>query len=93
MPTQKELLENLTGEKMPEPTPQEYHREQLEGTPFWIIQNKTGYNLIMGKYRMNNTPLETLNELHAWMDKNKWNIQMSIAICVVTDMLANQNKQ
>lgn len=93
MPTQKEILENLTGEKMPEPTPQEYYREQLEGTPFWIIQDKTGYNLIMGKYRMNNTPIGTLEDLHEWMEENKWNIQMSIAICVVTDMLANQNKQ
>lgn len=93
MPTQKEKLETLTGQKMPEPTQQEYYKQQIDGTPFWIIQDKTGYNLIMGKWRLNNTPLQTWLEMEQWMDKNHWNITLSIIICVTTDILNNQNKQ
>lgn len=102
MPTQKELLENLTGEKMPEPTPQEQIRIQLENTPFWVIGTRTqGYSVIMGKYRMNKEPIgfgifdeqTIIHEIEQWLEENKWNIQMSIAICVTTDLLNNQSKQ
>lgn len=90
---QKEILENITGEKFPEPTPQENYKEQIDGTPFWIIQDKTGYNLIMGKYRLNNKPIPSLEEMELWMNHNQWNIQLSLTICVVTDMLNKQNQQ
>lgn len=90
--TQREKLEALTGEKMPEPTKQEYHREQLEGTPFWMIQNKEGWHLIMGKYRINNAPFETSVDLLTWMKTEQWNITLSIIIAVTTDLLNKQNQ-
>lgn len=102
MPTQKELLENLTGEKMPDPTPQEQIRIQLERTPFWIIGSRTeGYFIIMGKYRLNDEPIALgildhptiIQTVKTWLQQNKWNLQLSITICIVTEMLANQNKQ
>lgn len=90
---QKEILENLTGEKFPEPTPQETKRHNIPNSPFWHIENKEGHWLIMGKYRMNNTPFTTADELHTWMNDHKWNIMLSMAICTATDIITNQNKQ
>lgn len=91
--TQKEKLETLTGETFPEPTPQPNYRKQMEGTPWWIIQTDKGWNLVMGKYRLNNEPLPTQKDLTAWIDYNYENILLSQTICVVTDMLNNQQHQ
>ena len=66
---QKEILENLVGEKMPDPTPQ-LIREPIPGSPFWIIQTETGFNLTMGKYRINKEELTTKEELIKWLEQN-----------------------
>lgn len=62
--TQKEKLETLTGEKFPEPTPQEQKRIQLKNSPFWVIGNdNNGYHVVMGKWKLNKEPLDFAAEL------------------------------
>lgn len=105
--TQKEKLETLTGEKFPEPTPQELKRIQLENTPFWIIGNdEKGYNIILGKWKLNKEPLyrehdplidewqETPERIAKnWLETNLYDIILSMIIAITTDQLNNQNKQ
>ena len=56
--TQKEILESLTGEKMPDPTPQDNYRKLLPNTPFWVIGGpENGYNIIMGKWKLTKEPI------------------------------------
>lgn len=95
MPTQKEKLEILTGEKMPEPTEQLYKKYQMPGTPFWIITNTetSQRDIIMGKYKLNKEPFDTDIDIEQWLTDNLWNNILSIIICATTDLLNNQNKQ
>lgn len=91
---QKEILENLTDQQFPEPTPQEYIKKQYPNSPFWIIGNdEKGYNLTMGKYKLNQTPFETIHDLEIWMSYNMWNNIISMIICTTTEIINNQNKQ
>lgn len=92
--TQKEKLETLTGEKFPDPTPQEQQRIQIPGTPFWAIGNKEkGYNLIMGKYKLTSETITDLEKLNQWLIDNQWKVTLSMIICATTDIINNQNKQ
>ena len=88
--TQKEKLENLTGEKMPEPGEPLIVKEQIAGTPFWAIGQETGWNLIMGKYRINKEPLISYQHVLEYLDQNHWDITLSIIIAVTTDIINNK---
>lgn len=62
-------------------------RDQLEGTPFWIVGNKeNGYNLVMGKWRLNDKPFKTKNKLMDWMITDAWNLTVQMQICICEDM-------
>ena len=61
--TQKEKLEQSTGEKFPEPTEQEYKKIQIEKTPFWIVGKPTNWNVIFGKWKLNQEPINLELEL------------------------------
>lgn len=62
-------------------------RQQIENTPFWIIGNKeTGYNLVMGKWKLTTQPHKTKNDLKKWMNKNHWNLTLTMIICATNDL-------
>jgi len=64
-----------------------FEREQIEKTPFWVIGNKEqGYNLIMGKWKLNTEPFQAKSQLKAWMNTDHWNIILSMIICVTNDL-------
>lgn len=76
-----------------------WERYQITNSPFWVIGNRTqGYNIIMGKYKLNKEPFgfgvfdegTILHEANKWLGKNKWDIILSLAICVATDIITNK---
>ena len=94
--TQKERLEILTGEKMPEPTEPLQYRKLLPNTPIWIIgEHENGYNLILGKWKLTKEPIckgildyDLLeNMCHKHLDTFKWDYITSMIIAISTDIL------
>lgn len=70
-----------------------WEREQIPGTPFWIVgNNDKGYNIIMGKWKL--TQEEIYNDVqaplqqlaHHWLQNNTYNTILSMIICVTTDI-------
>lgn len=71
-----------------------YERKKIENTPFWIIGDPdNGYNLIMGKWKLTPQTHKTKYELMQWMNKNKYNLILSMIICATQDIhdLNNEN--
>ena len=89
---QKEILENLTGQKMPEPGEPLVIKEQIPGTPFWAIGQETGWHLVMGKYRITKEPLNSYQEILQYLEKHHWDITLSITIAIASDILNNKNQ-
>ena len=89
--TQIETLEALTGDNH-QPEGSLVKRTPLMGTPFWIIETKEGFNLTMGRWKLNPEPMQTEDELLTWMETDKWNILCSMTICIATDV-NNQQSQ
>lgn len=57
-------------------------RQQIEGTPFWIMGNKTdGYYMVMGHYRITNV-MNTMEEVTEYLNTNKWDVILSMIISV-----------
>lgn len=68
-----------------------YTRQQLNGTPFWIIGNEEeGYKLTMGKYKISNT-MATPEDIETWMITHQWDVVLSIALCAYTDLENQKN--
>lgn len=67
-------------------------RQQLEGTPFWIIKMENEYNLIFGKYKITQTPFKDKKTLTQWLNKNQWNIITQLAMIIANDILIERNK-
>lgn len=92
---QKDILntQNSTEENHTNNSNSNYEREQIENTPFWVIgTQEEGYNLIMGKWKLTTTPHKTKNDLKLWMNKNKWNLILTMIICATQD-IHDQNKE
>lgn len=69
-----------------------WEREQIPGTPFWIIGNEEqGYNVIMGKWKLSPTTLTSKNKCRLWLQQEQWSTILSMIICVTTDI--NNQKQ
>lgn len=57
-----------------------YHK--IENTPFTqVIENGVGHYAVLGNYKI--TPaFDTMDEMIEYIEQNKWNIVMSIAIII-----------
>lgn len=86
---QKDILntQNSTEENHTNNSNSNYEREQIPNTPFWIIGDlENGYSLIMGKWKLTTESHKTKLDLKEWMIKNRWNIILSMIICVTQDI-------
>lgn len=64
-----------------------WDREQIENSPFWIVGNKEqGYNITMGRYKITHETLPTPLDARLWLEKNKWDVILTVALCAYTDM-------
>lgn len=60
-------------------------REQLDGTPFWIIGNEDdGYKLIMGKYQLTGT-YRSKDEIIEQLENDMWKMILNMILIVMTD--------
>lgn len=59
-------------------------REQVNGSPFWLIRIDRGWFLAMGEQRLTEV-METKNEIYLWMDSNRWQLifNMIATICEI----------
>lgn len=90
---QKDLLQQQTGNIQPD-TPNEplIEREQLEGTPFWMIKIQDQYNLIMGKYKLTDVPLKDKEEIFSYLQTNMYNIITRIVAIIANNMITDYMK-
>lgn len=66
-----------------EPPTQLVEREQLEGTPFWIIgNNEEGYFLAFGKFKMTER-YKTKDEVIEYLNSNEYNIIAQMILCTL----------
>jgi hypothetical protein len=64
-----------------------FHKEQIENSPFWIIGNEEkGFNITMGKYKITQEPQSTPLDALIWLEENKWDVILTVALCAYTDM-------
>lgn len=92
---QREILHSqLNAEETPKQnSSQLVEREQIEGTPFWIIGNtEDGYKLIMGKYQLTQNFKEKY-EIHNHIEKHKWDITLQMILIVNSDTNKNQQNE
>lgn len=91
----QELLRLQTGaEESNTPSKPLYEREQIENSPFWIIGNEEeGYNITMGKYKITQEPLKTKLDAIIWLEKHKWDVVLTVALCAITDINYMTEKQ
>lgn len=76
-----------------DPSKKLIEREQLQGTPFWIIKNDEEFNLIMGRYKLNEFPLRTREEVDRFMTSDIWNLILKIILAVIQDTLTELEKK
>lgn len=92
--TQQELLatqNNIDEKNTNNNNSSNYTRQQLDGTPFWIIgNNEEGYKLTMGKYKISNT-MATPEEVETWLLIHQWDVVLSVALCAYTDLENQKN--
>ncbi len=66
--------------------------QKIEDTPFTVcIEFEQDHTILIGQYRINNTPFKTMQECKDYIEKEKWNIVMTIAIIV--NEIANKNNK
>lgn len=69
-------------------------REQIPNSPFWIIGDKeNGYNLIMGKWKLTQEPIAEKEHVTLWIRQNRWNLILSMIICVTQDIHDQNTKE
>lgn len=98
---QSELLDTLTNVQKTNTTNKPlFEREQLPGSPFWLIGNsEQGYNITMGKYKITQEPFkaETIPDAlilaYRWLDNNQWDVVLTIALCAITDIENQKSKR
>lgn len=67
-------------------------REQLQYTPFWIVgSDETGYTLTWGKFRFNDEPLKTQDDVREWYMNHHWDITLHL-IAIAIASLENERK-
>lgn len=60
-----------------------FEREQIRNSPYWIIgTKKQGYYITIGKYRINETPIQSIKQVEKWMNENIWNVITTTAIII-----------
>lgn len=57
-------------------------REPIKNTPFTLIKSEDGILITLGKYRLNATPLKSVEEATNYLVDNLWNIVLTIAVLV-----------
>lgn len=67
-------------------------REQLEGTPFWLIRQEEKWAIVMGKYKMNDKELRSREEAIKYMEDNKYNISLRMTMIIVNDIIREQEE-
>ena len=67
----------------------EYSRTEtpILGTPFKIGKHGENYHLIMGTWKINDNAMNSEEEVLSYLEREKWNIIMRVAGCVVYDMV------
>lgn len=63
-------------------------REQLKGTPFWIIKTEQGWFLVMGENRLSEV-MPTKERVKGWLLNNQWQVIMQI-IVIVTNKIKQE---
>jgi hypothetical protein len=57
--------------------------KKIKDTPFTIvITEEKHHTILIGKYRLNNQPLLSEEECEQYIEKEKWNIILTMAIMV-----------
>lgn len=88
---QKELLNTQNfGEEIPKGTSL-VTRDPIENTPFWLINNKDGWFITFGEYRVGDiqtTKDEALNQLK----EKQWDIVMHVAAVIVEKTLQERER-
>lgn len=59
----------------------------IENTPLTIGRRGKEYHLLLGKWKLNDEPFETINQVEVYMKTNMWNLVMKIASSVTFDMV------
>ncbi|AXH77765.1 MAG: hypothetical protein [Microviridae sp.] len=60
-----------------------FEREQIKGSPLWIIGNKEqGYFVVFMKYRITETSLPSKLDCILWVEENKWDVILHIILIV-----------
>lgn len=68
-------------------------RWQLENTPFWILRENEQFNIVLGKYRINEEPLTSKIECELYLNNNTWKVVTQICIIVMNDIQKEQQSQ
>lgn len=70
----------------------EYHREPMEGTPFYLVgNNEEGYIITMGKYRVSKRKYPTIIETYGALEVDKWEILFNMIVSTI-EMNEERNK-
>lgn len=101
---QSELLDTQMNAENSQPSNSQsgklLEREQLPNTPFWLIMDNEKHeaNITMGKYKITHEPLKAEHMADAftlayrYLDTNKWDVVLTMALCATTDILYNTKK-
>lgn len=57
-------------------------REQVEGTPLWIVKMQNEYNLVMGQYKLNETSFTCKEDVMKYIKKEMWNLITRIIVII-----------
>lgn len=63
--------------------------EKIHGTPFTAVLRDEKYYIIMGKYRMNEEPLNTMDEVYEFLENEMWNVMTAMMVIISGDTLEN----
>lgn len=89
---QQELLQSQTnvGETYKENSSEPLiERGEIKGTPFhWWKRTEEGkYHIALGKYRLNDEPIHTQEELEEYLYEHEWDIILKMIMITTTDLL------
>ncbi|AXH78093.1 MAG: hypothetical protein [Microviridae sp.] len=64
------------------------NRRQIDGTPFYEIEDQYGTYIVMGKYRLTDDIKEQTAE--TYIKENQYTIILQMLCCVITDIKTQQ---
>lgn len=54
----------------------------LTGTPFWAIKHEEKWSVVMGRHKMNDVQLDTLDEVWGWLEVNSYTIVLRMMLII-----------